>query len=644
MRVPTYANYVNMLNMTLKNKQQLDLYNYQSITGLKSQTYAGYGAQAFNIVSFESSLSVTQNFLANNDLLNIEIKAMNTALESVYDLVNDFKSTLTSFSGNDLDMITPDYTGGEITFGNDNPTAYLGKTLTIDGVQYTFADNADDNNIDISTATNATDVMNALKSKLENATPQPANFAEFDFNEDENKVSFPLYTVNGTSSVLNVEGVTTGEHLMNGDQSQALTQLQQLAFSTMQAMVDSLNTSANGKYLFGGGVSTVPPMEFPFKTLEEFQSYYNGETIQYPTSGSANLSNWTYSAADLGDLTLSRQADNPDVGVIKANAGSFLSLGITSGSETTGELSFDTDRNTIHASEYGAFNTLSAGDTLIIGGADAGANAKFYVVESVSEDGKTLTLSQDTKLAEDMELTADKNVTFSTSLPMDSVINMNGFENNISPQVQVIGVSDDGSELYVRFDESRWPAEGETVDVPASSKWNLTSKSYYQGGILSSERIISENQSITMDITAADPAFEKLFRALGEIAQGNMVDIQDPRQDFEGTIDVNRTSERVNTALDLLHDAVYNGGRTTMEQNGDLYTVMAKVNANYVKLDTTIQNQKLVQKNLEDSVASLKNVDRTEAAALAIITANNLDASYAVLQQAMNVSLLDYLQ
>ena len=65
---------------------------------------------------------------------------------------------------------------------------------------------------------------------------------------------------------------------------------------------------------------------------------------------------------------------------------------------------------------------------------------------------------------------------------MDSVVNMEGFGNNVSPQVQVIGVSDDGTELYVRFDESRWPAEGETVDIVASSQWSMTSTSYYQGG------------------------------------------------------------------------------------------------------------------------------------------------------------------
>jgi hypothetical protein len=205
-------------------------------------------------------------------------------------------------------------------------------------------------------------------------------------------------------------------------------------------------------------------------------------------------------------------------------------------------------------------------------------------------------------------------------------------------------VSNDGTELYVSFDESRWPAAGDTTTIAASSKWSMNCSSYYQGGNLSSERIISNNQSVTMDITAADPAFEKLFRALGTIAQGNMVDIQDPRNEFTGQIDTARAGERVNEALDLIQDAIYNGGRTTTEQNGDLYTIMAKLNSNYVKLDTTIQNQTLVEKNLTDSVYSLKNVDQTEAAALAIIAAGNLDASYAVLQQAMNVSLLNYLK
>ncbi|MFR1032399.1 MAG: hypothetical protein ACLSE6_07760 [Alphaproteobacteria bacterium] len=180
--------------------------------------------------------------------------------------------------------LTPDYTGGELTFTNDNVADYLGQTITINGVQYTFANDGNGNNIDISGAANAEDVMNALKDKL------PANA---DFKFEGNKFTFPLYTINGTSSVLNVDGVETGEpYTMSPDQARELRQLQNSAFSALKMLVDSLNTFANGKYLFGGGVSSQAPVDFPFSTLDEFQAYYDGLNIQYPSNSSADLSNF----------------------------------------------------------------------------------------------------------------------------------------------------------------------------------------------------------------------------------------------------------------------------------------------------------------------------------------------------------------
>ena len=156
----------------------------------------------------------------------------------------------------DLDKITPDYTGGEISFTNDNTADYLGKTITVNGTQYTFANDGTGNNIDISGAANAQDVMAALKNKL------PANV---DFKFEDNKFSFPLYTIDGTSSVLNVDGVKTGEpHTMSGDQYREMQQLQAQAFSALKMLVDSLNTFANGKYtVWRRDVSNEPPGELP---------------------------------------------------------------------------------------------------------------------------------------------------------------------------------------------------------------------------------------------------------------------------------------------------------------------------------------------------------------------------------------------
>ena len=47
--------------------------------------------------------------------------------------------------------------------------------------------------------------------------------------------------------------------------------------------------------------------------------------------------------------------------------------------------------------------------------------------------------------------------------------------------------------------------------------------------------------------------------------------------------------------------------------------------------------------NLENNVDSLKNVDQTEASIKLLLSVNQLNASYSVLQTAMSTSLLNYL-
>ena len=656
-RVPTYATYMNMVNQATNLRSKLDLYSFQASTGLKSPTYSGYGMSAYNIVSLEASLNITENFMNTNDILNVEIEVMNTSTSSIQDLINDFKSQLLSFSGMDLDQINPEITGGEITLTSGNASDYVGKTLTINGTEYTFVDD-DPQYADVehpinlqsviddagnhTAEENAAAVLDAMKTQME---ADGTWSADFSIDTEKNKFEFPLYTINGTSTLLNTDSVEMGEaHTMSSEQYQTMQQLQQSAFTTMMAIVDSLNTFANGKYLFGGGVSTQAPVDFPFQTLEEFQAYYNGSSITYPGNAAAQLSSWEVDGSQTGSITLERDDTMSDRATITANGGSFLTTKVTAGAEATGNLSFDADDNTIKATQYGAFNNLSAGDTLVIGGNDAGGNAKAYVIKSVSEDGKTITV-EDTNggIAEDMEIANGGDLTFSSSFPVGTVVNMDGFGSNISPQVQVTGISDDGTQLYVTVDTSRFPANGEAQTFAADGNWSMTSESYYQGGDLSSEHRISENQSITMDITAADPAFEKIFRALGEIAQGNLTTSLDPTMEIDGTIDFDNTATRVEDALNLISEALFNGGKSTSASNGDLYTIQAKIDSHLVILNQTAENQTLVKNNLENSITSLKSVDKDEAALQAVLASYNLQASYAVMQMAMSTTILDYL-
>lgn len=639
-RVPTYSSYMNMLSQTMNTKANFDLYNFQALTGLKSPTYSGYGMTASSIVSNEAALGVTQNFMENNKILTTEVKAVNTSLESISKAINDFKSLLTNFSGMDLEKITPDYTGGEITFGS-NEDVYAGTTLTVNGQVYTFTNDGDNtgNNIDLSALTPdsdtyGADVMNALKEKLQ--TSDAENFPNFTF--EGNKFEFPLYTIDGESTVLNASGVTTGEpHTMSDDQYREMKQLQTMAFTTMTSLVDSLNIFANGKYLFGGGVSTQPPVDFPFKTLDEFQSYYDGLNITYPTNSSADLSTYSVGASMTGAIELINDGGNK--GTIKATDGSFLTPSISANETTTGNLTFNSDKNTIKATQYGAFNTLKPGDSIVI--SDAGdTHNGAYVIKSVSADGKTITFEDSTPIRADDTIANGGGAQFSKSFPVGAVINMEGFGANISQQVQVTGISADGTELYVSMDPARWPETSQTVE--ASNIWKLDSNSYYRGGELVTEKRVNNNQSITLDVNANDPVFEQMFRALGMIAQGNLVDTRNPLDSSTG-IDPNETFNRVTAALDLISDALYSGGRNSDLKNPDLYTVQAKMNSNTIILKSVEENLTLVSNNLQTNIDSLKNVDKEEASVKALLALNQLNASYSVLQAAMSTSLLNYL-
>ncbi len=634
-RVPTYNSYMNMISQTMDLKSKLDLYSYQTMSGLKAPNYSGYGMQAHTIVSLEAMLGVTENFIDSNDIVEVELNAMSTAMDSLQSTIQDFKSALINASGMDLSKTSPDETGGQITFGNDTVADYIGTTLTINGTTYTFSNTAGDGLIDISGATDGAGVAAAVKATVSGGS---------EFTINDNTLSFPLYTVDGPSTVLNVADVTTGEpYTMSEDQYNSIKSLQTQAFSAMKMLVDVLNTNVNGKYLFGGGDSNEAPINFPFSSLEEFQAYYDGVNITYPDNTAANQCNRVLTGEDTGALTLAQTGGNTG-SITAANAGAFVQEAVNANDKTTGTLTFDADKNTINATQYGAFSTISAGDTLVINGDGAGNNGgKVYVVESVSADGKTITVSDTTPIAEDLTVSPDNTnpdatVTFGTSFPVGTVINMEGFNNsNIAPQVQVTGVSADGSTLFVTADPSRFP--NMTIDV--TKDWSLEANSYYVGGNLSSEKIISDNQSLTFDINGNDPAFDKMFRALGMIAQGNIVDTGNM---LDGdTVDIDRTLDRVEEAMDLIQSSIYSSGVGSTENNADIYTVLAKLNSNTVVLNSVQENHTSVKNNLENSIYNVKNVDQTKAAVMALMAANNLNASYACMQQVMNVSLLNYL-
>ena len=94
----------------------------------------------------------------------------------------------------------------------------------------------------------------------------------------------------------------------------------------------------------------------------------------------------------------------------------------------------------------------------------------------------------------------------------------------------------------------------------------------------------------------------------------------------------------------MVDSAQYSKGSSSNGKiNPDLYTIMAKTDSNSIVLNDVSTSQTQLKTNLQNSIYTLKNVDQSEAAIMALMAANNLNASYACLQEVMSVSLLNYL-
>ena len=168
----------------------------------------------------------------------------------------------------------------------------------------------------------------------------------------------------------------------------------------------------------------------------------------------------------------------------------------------------------------------------------------------------------------------------------------------------------------------------------------MKSNSYYVGGSATETFRVSDSQSITMDISANDSVFDKLFRSFGMIAQGNLI-----KTDSDGKVtNAAEVSSLVQEAMSFLQSAIDNNGKAVNGKNETMSMVIAKISANYVTLDNVQNTLNSVKNNLEDSVYDIKNVDQTEAAAKLLFTQNSLEASYQVLSSTLNLSLLDYLK
>ena len=307
----------------------------------------------------------------------------------------------------------------------------------------------------------------------------------------------------------------------------------------------------------------------------------------------------------------------------------FITDSLKGSALQTGDIGFYAKDNAMKAAVKGAFSSYKTGDTLVVQGADG--NDRMYIVKSVSADGRTVSFDDSTPVAEDMnitngkQITDGKGITIGKSYPVGATVDLGKTSGAYNGKYTVTGISDDGKTLTVKTKD--FPEYGAEETFATA---DVATYSYYNGGYLKTTYRVSETSAFSNDVTAASSAFEKLFRAMGEIAQGNLLDADNPES----------AHARVSDALNIL-DASLNAN--SKEKNGDITSIQYSVISKLDLVKTTIESQTASKESLTTYINNMTQVDKTEAVTYLLQAKQDLEVSYSVLSAINRLSLLQYL-
>lgn len=307
----------------------------------------------------------------------------------------------------------------------------------------------------------------------------------------------------------------------------------------------------------------------------------------------------------------------------------FITDSLKGSALQTGDIGFYAKDNAMKAAVKGAFSSYKTGDTLVVQGADG--NDRMYIVKSVSADGRTVSFDDSTPVAEDMnitngkQITDGKGITIGKSYPVGATVDLGKTSGAYNGKYTVTGVSDDGKTLTVKTKD--FPEYGAEETFATA---DVATYSYYNGGYLKTTYRVSETSAFSNDVTAASSAFEKLFRAMGEIAQGNLLDADNPESAYA----------RVSDALNILDSSL---NANSKEKNGDITSIQYSVISKLDLVKTTIESQTASKESLTTYINNMTQVDKTEAVTYLLQAKQDLEVSYSVLSAINRLSLLQYL-
>ncbi len=409
----------------------------------------------------------------------------------------------------------------------------------------------------------------------------------------------------------------------------AVNDLQARVFNAFSQVQYFLSQKIDGRYIFGGAMSDRPPMSLPYNSLEEFQNFYDGTSAVFPSSRVANLVDIAFENIDVSYATPGAPLDTLTQ-IVSANPNDFVSQTIDQTATDNLIFSNVAGNGKITAATPGAFRSLQIGQTILINNTTAGNNG-VYTITAVSPDGNSITLDQPVN---DAVEGAANGVEIKLAVPNGTTLALSGSTagNNdaytvkwpTNAELLAAGLDPNAGDVVsgdVLFTQNPIPVTtvAETI--------TLRSTAFLTGTSLGTQQRVSDTQSINLDVTGLDPAFEKVIRAFGILAQGDLLNHPD----------------RVTQALAVLNDAIEHSSLQPTEAPSDLQGVQDRIANNLQALLDAKEVQTQFMAFLEGRQNELEKTDTTEAAVRLQTDSQTLQISYASLAKITQLSLLNYI-
>lgn len=182
--------------------------------------------------------------------------------------------------------------------------------------------------------------------------------------------------------------------------------------------------------------------------------------------------------------------------------------------------------------------------------------------------------------------------------------------------------------------------DGNDTAVVALADGTLKSINYYAGDSLSQTYRASDNRSITFDLNALDPSFEKSIRALAILAQG--------KYKTEGGLDRPENANRIDDARNLMELSLTYNNATNPKYEEGFTSSMQEISLTLGYQRNTILNLNTDHQNLigfyEARTSKLEGIDQ-----LAIITSllddqRALEASFQAMAKIRSLNLHNFLR